>query len=379
VRDDKGEEVRAIAFYLPQFHPIPENDVWWGEGFTEWTNVRKAEPLFRGHYQPRLPSDLGYYDLRSVETRIAQADLARQYGISAFCYYHYWFNGRMLLERPFNEVLASGRPDFPFCLCWANENWTRRWDGLEHEILMGQRYDEYDARDHMEWLCRAFADPRYVRVNNRPLFLVYCAGRITGLREVVRRWRATAGERGFPDIYLCAVKSGHHDLADCETISAGFDALTDFQPDYRDFPETDNYRSRQFNKLLNGVIEMLHVDRIWPYRPIYARLSYRKIVESAVKKPTPREKVFPCVFPAWDNSPRKRVNATIIQNDDAVLYGAFLESACARVRDFGGEEQIVFINAWNEWAEGCHLEPDMRNGRRFLEATKRALEKTAPR
>ncbi len=371
--------MRAIAFYLPQFHPIPENDAWWGEGFTEWTNVRKAEPLFSGHYQPRMPADLGYYDLRSEVTRADQAGLAREYGISAFCYYHYWFNGRMLLERPFNEVLASGRPDFPFCLCWANENWTRRWDGLEHEILMGQRYDEYDAGEHMEWLCRAFADPRYVRVHGRPLFLVYCAGRITGLREVIRRWRATAGESGFPDIYLCAVKSGHHDLGDSETISAGFDALTDFQPDYRGFPETDNYLSRQFNKLMNGMIEMLHGDGVWPYRPIYARLSYRKIVERAVKRPPPREKVFPCVFPSWDNSPRKRFNATIIQNDDAVLYGAFLESACARVQDFGEEEQIVFINAWNEWAEGCHLEPDMRNDRRFLEATKRVLEKTAPR
>jgi hypothetical protein len=370
--------MRAIAFYLPQFHPIPENDVWWGEGFTEWTNVRKARPLFRGHCQPRLPADLGYYDLRSEDTRIAQADLARQYGISAFCYYHYWFNGRMLLERPFNEVLVSGRPDFPFCLCWANENWTRRWDGLEHEILMGQRYDEYDAGEHMEWLCRAFSDPRYLRIDNRPLFLVYCAGRITGLREVVRRWRATARERGFPAIYLCAVKSGHHDLGDRETIAAGFNALTDFQPDYRGFPESDNYLSRQVNKLLNRVIEMIHGEGAIPCRPIYARLSYRKIVESAVKKQTPGEKVFPCVFPSWDNSPRKRVNATIIENDDAGLYGAFLERACARVRQYPAEEQIVFINAWNEWAEGCHLEPDMRNGRRFLEATKRAMEKFAP-
>jgi hypothetical protein len=367
--------MKVIAFYLPQFHPIPENDAWWGKGFTEWTNVAKAKPLFRGHYQPHLPADLGYYDLTSEETRIAQADLAREYGIGAFCYYHYWFNGRMLLERPFNELLASGRPDFPFCLCWANENWTRRWDGLEQDILMGQRYEEYDAGEHMEWLCKAFADPRYLKVNGKPLFLVYCASRITNLREIIRTWRMTAKAKGYPDIYLCAVKSGHHNLGDPETIAAGFDALTDFQPNHKEFPETDNYLSRQFNKLLNRLIDMLHADRVCPYRPIYARLSYPKIVEYTVKRPAAKEMVFPCVFPNWDNSPRKKFNATIIQNNDSGLYGAFLENAIARARSFAEEEQIVFINAWNEWAEGCHLEPDMKNNRNFLEATRKAVEK----
>ena len=164
------ESVRAIAFYLPQFHPIPENDAWWGKGFTEWTNVAKARPLFRGHYQPHLPADLGFYDLRLPETREAQAELAREHGISGFCYYHYWFHGRRLLERPFQEVLESGRPKFPFCLCWANEPWSRRWLGEEQDILIAQTYSREDDEAHSEYLSSVFSDERYITVGNRPVF-----------------------------------------------------------------------------------------------------------------------------------------------------------------------------------------------------------------
>ena len=199
-------KLRSIAFYLPQYHPIPENDEWWGKGFTEWTNVTKAKPIFRDHYQPHLPADLGYYDLRLPEVRQAQAELAKEYGIGGFCYYHYWFSGKRLLERPFNEVLASGKPDFPFCLCWANESWSRRWDGQETQVLTKQTYDGVsDTKNHIHWLIKAFKDPRYIRINDKPLFLIYRAKEIPELERMIVIWREEAEKAGLTGLYLCSV------------------------------------------------------------------------------------------------------------------------------------------------------------------------------
>jgi hypothetical protein len=192
--------VRLIAFYLPQFHPIPENDDWWGKGFTEWRNVVQAKPLFPGHYQPHLPADLGFYDLRVPETRQAQADLAREYGIHGFCYYHYWFKGRRLLERPFNEVLTSGQPDFPFCLCWANESWTRAWDGQSGVILMKQEYSEEDDYQHIRWLSNVFRDKRYIRYEGKPLFLVYRVRDLPNPLQTTEIWRNEARRAGIGEL-----------------------------------------------------------------------------------------------------------------------------------------------------------------------------------
>jgi lipopolysaccharide biosynthesis protein len=193
-------QVRAICFHLPQYHPIRENDEWWGKGFTEWANVTRTRPRFKDHYQPHLPADLGFYDLRLPEARQAQADLARQHGIHGFCYYHYWFNGRRLLERPFNEILASGQPRFPFCLCWANENWTRRWDGQERDILLEQNYGDEDDLNHIRWLANAFRDPRYIRIQGKPIFLVYRLSRLPNPARTVKIWRNEAGALGVGDI-----------------------------------------------------------------------------------------------------------------------------------------------------------------------------------
>ena len=198
-----GDDVRLIAFYLPQFHPIPENDRVWGKGFTEWTNVTKAKPLFRGHYQPHLPADLGFYDLRLPEARQAQAELAQEYGIYGFCYYHYWFNGKRLLQRPFDEVLQSGEPAFPFCLCWANEHWTRAWDGDLNGVTVEQRYSEEDDRNHIHWLLTAFRDRRYIRLNGRPLFLVYRAHDLPSPLRTTTLWREEAQKAGVGELYLC--------------------------------------------------------------------------------------------------------------------------------------------------------------------------------
>ncbi len=198
---------RVIAFYLPQFHPIPENDAWWGAGFTEWTNVRKARPLFPGHYQPHVPADLGYYDLRDPGARQAQADLARAYGIYGFCYYHYWFNGKRLLSQPFDAVLESGKPAFPFCLCWANHHWNRAWDGQATQLLMQQTYSAQDDLAHIRWLAPAFRDARYIRVAGKPLFLVYNASDLPDALRTTSLWRDEAHRLGMGDLFLVKVES----------------------------------------------------------------------------------------------------------------------------------------------------------------------------
>jgi lipopolysaccharide biosynthesis protein len=366
--------MKALCFYLPQYHPIPENDSWWGKGFTEWTNVARAAPLFRGHTQPHIPADLGFYDLRLPEARAAQAELAAEYGLGGFCYYHYWFNGRMLLERPFNEVLSSGEPDFPFCLCWANGNWTRRWDGRERDVLMAQDYAGYIPGEHYRWLSAAFADPRYVTVHARPLFLVYDAASIPQLERVVEAWRLNAVQEGMPDPYLCGVLSPGNTMTYDSFWKAGFDAVTEFYPTGRRPLEGafDSAAGRAGVALLRRIRARLRQEGIEPGGPTIH--NYRALVASAIGSyESAPGKLFPCVMPGWDNSPRRGRGATIIQNDDPDLYGEWLRKAADRLGDHDPEEQIVFINAWNEWGEGCHLEPDLRHGRRFLEATRAAL------
>ena len=217
---------KLIAFYLPQFHPIPENDAWWGKGFTEWRSVVRAQPKFKGHHQPHLPSDLGFYDLRVPETRIAQANLAREYGIHGFCYYYYWFNGRRLLERPLDEVLKTGEPDFPFCVCWANENWTRRWDGQDKEILIAQEYSPDADRRLIADLAPLFRDPRYIRIGGRPLLVVYRANTLPDARASAGRFREQARREGLEDLYLAFV----HVPGMPSPVSWGFDAGVEFPP-----------------------------------------------------------------------------------------------------------------------------------------------------
>lgn len=372
--------MKAICFYLPQFHPIPENDAWWGKGFTEWTNVAQARPLFAGHYQPHIPAELGFYDLRLAETRIAQAELAREHDIGGFCYYHYWFNGKMLLERPFNEVLASGKPDFPFCLCWANENWTRRWDGLEQEVLAEQNYAEYDPVQHADWLCTAFLDRRYIRVHGRPLFLVYRADQIPNIDQVIRDWRRQAAKRGLADLYLCAVKNNQFSMSDADTITSGFDALVEFQPNPRDLQGTaDNLKQVTIIRRFNDFIDRFKLHGILKKRSDCVTYDYARIVDKVTRRPPPAHKTFPCVFAGWDNTARRRFGITAVRNNAVGTYARWLEDALNRVAGFAEEERIVFINAWNEWAEGCHLEPDIKNGRAFLEATRDVLGRDASR
>jgi lipopolysaccharide biosynthesis protein len=351
--------IKLIAFYLPQYHPIPENDSWWGKGFTEWSNVVKARPLFRGHYQPHLPSELGFYDLRVPETRLAQAMLAEEYGISGFCYYHYWFNGRKILDRPLNEVLATGSPDFPFCLCWANENWTRVWDGGDKDVLLEQFYNKEDDLRHIRHLLPIFADKRYIRIDGKPVFLIYRSELLPNIRQTIDIWREEAARSGVGDIYLIRVES--FSFID-DLRSQGFDAALNFSPN-------SDYGNRQkfsrLNKLLLGRNYFLEGNAI---------LDYEDYVKYYLSQTYDKYKRYRCAMVSFDNSPRRRRGATIFTGSTPDRYYNFLKCLIDEtLSDNKLDEPIVFINAWNEWGEGNYLEPDVCWGRGYLENTLNAL------
>jgi lipopolysaccharide biosynthesis protein len=348
----RADELRIIAFYLPQFHPIVENDAWWGKGFTEWTNVRKARPNFIGHYQPHVPDELGYYDLRNPPVREAQARLAREHGVDGFCYYYYWFNGRRLLEAPLNEMVASGKPDFPFCVCWANENWTRRWDGLDHEVLMAQHYTLEDSREFIRSLKPLFQDARYIRVDGRPLLLVYKAGLIPDIDATVSLWRAEARAAGFGDLYLVACQT----TGEMNPVRLGFDAGVEFPP------------HGHHAIWLNARIDLTN--------PVFSGLvtSYRALVVQSLSRQVDEFKLLRTVVPGWDNTARRQDNGTVFVGSSPEIFEHWVKKmATATLERFRGDERLMFVNAWNEWGEGCHLEPDVRHGLQYLESLRSAV------
>lgn len=347
----------AIAFYLPQFHPIPENDRWWGKGFTEWTNVSRARPLFDGHYQPRLPADLGFYDLRLPEILEAQADLARASGLRGFCYHYYWFKGgRRLLERPLERMLASGRPDFPFCLCWANENWTRRWDGLEREVLMPQAHDAESDIGFLHSVLPYFDDPRYLRIGDRPLLVVYRATLFPDLGATVQRWRSECAKLARPTPYLIAAES--FDVTPELAARAGFDATCEFPP--------------------HAATHAIVPRSQWPGVAdtfVGSITDYERMVEQFLGREDTALRRFKSVTLNWDNTARKRHAANVTVGFSIERYHRWLTAAIAHSRRTAPPgEQFVFINAWNEWGEGTYLEPDQLFGHAYLDATHAALQ-----
>ena len=343
---------RLIAYYLPQFHPTPENDEWWGKGFTEWTNTAKAKPMFRGHYQPHVPADLGFYDLRVPETRVAQADLAREYGVEAFCYYHYWFAGRRILERPFSEVLASGEPDFPFCLCWANQTWTGVWHGEPKRVLIEQTYPgEQDHRTHFEYLLQAFRDPRYVRVEGKPLFVFYRPLEIPAMKAVSELWRKMAVEAGLPGLYLVGVRGAPIG----RTADLGLDASTTTA-----LPQIRPWVSKRTP--VKWFLRHYHEKAGKP--TIY---DYESVLDQLLPPPAPDEQDHPCLFPNWDNTPRSGRNGLVLHGSTPDLFRIHARRGLELVRDKDPEHALIFVKSWNEWAEGNHIEPDLRFGHRYLE------------
>jgi hypothetical protein len=359
---------RLVAFYLPQFHPIPENDEFWGKNFTEWTNVRKARPLFPGHNQPRRPGPLGYYDLRDPAIREAQAALAKDAGIEAFCYWHYWFGaGRRLLERPFEEVLQRMQPDFPFCLCWANESWTGIWHGAPNRLMIEQTYPgPADHSRHFRTLLPAFRDPRYLRVDSKPVFLVYRPENLPDSALFTAQWRNLAACAGLPGLHLIGMGD------DAEAL-APFDATLPYGP--RDFLR-HALRRRPFiragTRLFSGRLAQNVANTIrLPWLP--ARYDFAELVVAAFNDAAPCDRAIPCVLAGWDNTPRAGRRGIVLQNFSPRLFGAYLEKALAQVAHRPAAEKLVFIKAWNEWAEGNFLEPDEDLGTALLDTIRETV------
>jgi lipopolysaccharide biosynthesis protein len=356
--DEGRSALRCVAFHLPQYHPIPENDAWWGKGFTEWTNVAAARPVVPGHHQPHLPADLGFYDLRLPETRQAQAELARTHGVDAFCYYHYWFTGRQVLQRPVDEIVASGQPDFPFCLCWANEDWTRAWDGRSGQVLLQQDYSDADDIAHIRHLLPVLADRRYLRVGGRPVLLVYRTELMPDPRRTADLWRSEAVRAGVGDLYLVRVESF---VSNLDPASIGFDAALEFAPDWR----------RVHVDPLSRLRRLAAWAGLQPAGYRHHRFAdYVALAERMLAKPEPGYRRIRCATPGFDNSPRRRKDALILTGSTPAAYGDWLRQLLQQeaARPLPDDEKLVFVNAWNEWAEGNHLEPCQRWGHGYLEA-----------
>lgn len=348
--------VRLIAFYLPQYHPIPENNLWWGPGFTEWTNVGKAKALFRGHYQPRVPADLGYYDLRVPETRQEQASLAQKFGVEGFCYWHYWFGkGRQLLERPFNEVLSTGEPDFPFMLSWANESWKGFAHGLDkREILIEQTYPSMqDCIDHFYALLPAFKDKRYMKVDKKPIFMIYNTEDLPVY--YIDTWNDLALKNGLKGIHFIA-----HSVTIFRNPAENITNL--FNQGYNSICHNTSFD--YFERHFDFMKIFKYLNRLTG-RPPYA-IPYKWISKEIIREEHGNENIYPTIIPNWDHSPRTGSNGKIFHSSTPELFRQQCVD-CYNVIKNKKNDNIVFIKSWNEWAEGNYIEPDLKWGTQYLQ------------
>ncbi len=373
---------RIIALYLPQFHPIAENDEWWGKGFTEWTNVAKAKPLFRGHDQPRIPTDLGFYDLRLPEVREQQAQLAREAGIEGFCYYHYWFHGKQLLERPFNEVLASGAPSFPFCLCWANHDWTnktwKRGKSLKKDsTIMKMEYSVEDHIAHFNAVLPAFKDPRYIKVDGKPLFAVWAPRNIPEAKAFIDLWQKLAKENGLPGIHFV----GQTDNAGKGLPGQQMDFYaTDKSKEYYQSVLDLGYDAvmssgfRRATSLYQGRLKMMwHIFRVKTAGATASKMDYTKLMRDYYVEEDRWENVYPTLLPQWDRTPRAGEKSEILVNATPEKFLETIRQAKEMIKDKEPEHQILFLKAWNEWGEGDYVEPDLTYGHGWLDAIHTAI------
>lgn len=350
-----------LAHYLPQFHPIEENDKWWGKGFTEWTNTVKAKPLFRGHLQPNLPSDLGFYDLRIPEVREEQAKLAECNGITGFAYWHYWFgNGKRILERPFNEVFQTGKPDFPFCLAWANESWTGIWHGLKDKVLIEQIYPgDYDLIDHFNEILPALKDYRYIKIDNKPIFIVYQPDLLPDKIQFTKLWNTLAIQNGFDGMYLIGISN-----LDWDYKKDGFDSKS-VHPLYLYISMFDK---KILNRLKNKITNLTLGIKNKSYR-------YKDLVNYYDQSWLYDYDFIPTLLPNWDNTPRSGKKGVIIRDSSPELfYNHFRSVASQLIKQKTNPNNIILIKSWNEWAEGNYIEPDSRWGLGYLHAIRDVIK-----
>ncbi|BBL62211.1 glycoside hydrolase family 99-like domain-containing protein [Methanobrevibacter arboriphilus] len=351
----KKNDPKLIPFYLPQFHTIPENDKWWGKGFTEWTNVTQGQPQFVGHYQPHLPDELGFYDLDNTKIFKEQVSLAKKYGVYGFCFHYYWFSGgKRLLEKPIFNYLNDKSLDFPFMLCWANEPWSRRWDGSEDDILIDQKFEESDIKKFIKDIMPFLKDKRYIKVNNCPILIIYRPHFFSKdmMLKMSEIWREYGKREGFDDLYLLHTRTGGFES---NSLDWGFDGELEFPPNNISYRDTLNNE-----KIINPNFK----GRIFDLPKIVMK-NFIDIQEN--------ENLYKTVLPSWDNTARKKNNGHVYYNSSPDFYKKWLSNAIKKTEKIHPDNKIVFINAWNEWAEGAHLEPDKKYGFAYLEATLDAL------
>jgi hypothetical protein len=360
-------KVRIIAFYLPQYHPTPENDKWWGKGFTEWTNVAKAQPLFKGHYQPHIPADLGFYDLRVPETRKAQAAMAREHGVEGFVYWHYWFAGKRILERPFIEVLESHEPDFPFCLAWANHSWSGIWIGQTDKILIEQTYPgEEDYISHFYSILDAFKDPRYIRVENKPLFYIFNPTEIPDCGELIKIWNRLAKENALDGIYFIGPAAYPEKQAQ-QLLNNGFNGIHSYRFE-ESFSKMKGYSIGQ--RIIRKILRTFRLSKKVNLN-IY---DYENFISNMVTEADCNTLFFPTLYPAWDNSPRSGRKALIMENSTPIAFKKHVRKVLDIVKAKPFDKRIIILKSWNEWAEGNYMEPDLKYGRKYLEALKAEID-----
>lgn len=360
-------KIKTLAFYLPQYHPIPENDEWWGVGFTEWTNVSRAKPLFKGHEQPLLPADLGFYDLRVSEVREAQAKLAQDYGVNGFIYYHYWFGEeKMVLERIAEEVLKTKKPDFPFCFCWANETWSGIWHGLQNKILAEQKYlGEEDVKKHFNYLLPFFKDSRYIKVDNKPVLFIYEPLNIPESKQYLELYRKEAKEAGLSDLFIVCSSKGSDVL---DYVALGYDAnVSNSYHVSFDFERENFVKSsmkRRLIRKLNPSSNKLSGPTLIDYDQVHKQVNFQDT----------NVETYPMVVPNWDNTPRSGDRGVVMLNSTPELFKKEVEKAVKFLNDKSNDHQkFLLIKSWNEWAEGNILEPDVKYGHQYLQALKEGL------